>query len=63
LLIDKNAILQAFEELGEYERADEARQGLPDRLDTDEHRHLFRRLGIEPQDLFSNAPRRPTDQR
>jgi hypothetical protein len=58
VFIDKAAVLQALEELGEYEIADEARQVLPDRLDAERHRHLFLHFGIDPRDLFGHI-RRP----
>jgi hypothetical protein len=57
LLIDKVAILQAFEELGEYDLAEEARVVLPDRVDTDQHIELFLRFGIDPRDLLSRLRR------
>jgi hypothetical protein len=57
LLIDKAAILQAFEELGEYDLAEEARTLLPDRVDTEQHVDLFLRFGIDPRDLLSRLQR------
>jgi hypothetical protein len=57
LLIDKAAILLAFEELGEYDLAEEARVVLPDRVDTDQHIELFLRFGIDPRDLLSRLRR------
>jgi hypothetical protein len=61
LLIDKAAILQALEELREYELVDEAHALLPDRLDTEEHRHLFLRFGIDPRDLHGRMRARPVE--
>jgi hypothetical protein len=62
LLIDKAAILQAFEELGEYDLAEEARVLLPDRVDTEQHLDLFLRFSIDPRDLFSRLRRRPASE-
>ena len=58
MLIDKAAVMQALEELREYDLADEARVLLPERLDTDEHLDLFLRLGIDPRDLHDHVRRR-----
>ena len=57
MLIDKAAILQALEELHEYDLADEARMLLPDRIDSDEHRDLVLRFGIDPHDLHGHVRR------
>jgi hypothetical protein len=59
VLIDKAAILQALEELAEYDLVDEARDVLPDRVDSDEHRLLFLRFGIDPRDLGRARRTRP----
>ena len=60
MLIDKAAILQALEELREYDLLDEARLFLPERLDTEKHLQLFLRFGIDPRDLHGYARRRLT---
>ena len=60
MLIDKAAILQALEELCEYDLAAEADLILPDRLDTEEHRRLFLKFGIDPRDLHGRMRTRPT---
>ena len=59
MLIDKAAILQALEDLCEYDLAAEADLILPDRLDTEEHRHLLLQFGIAPRDLHGRMRARP----
>jgi hypothetical protein len=65
LLIAKAAIVQAFEELGEYDLAEEARVVFPHQVDTDQHIELFLRFGIDPQDLLGRLRhvRPPSDAR
>jgi hypothetical protein len=57
VLIAKAAIVQAFDELGEYDLADDARRLLPEQLDTEQHLDLFLQFGIDPRDLLSRLRR------
>jgi predicted PhzF superfamily epimerase YddE/YHI9 len=50
--IDKNQILDFLREQGKQDKAGQAEQQLPDRVDTDQHADLLQRFGIDPQDLL-----------
>jgi hypothetical protein len=56
--IDKQQILDLIQtrgEPGDPDKADQARDELPQQVDTDnaEHQNLLQRFGINPQDLIS----------
>jgi hypothetical protein len=51
--IDKNQILELLRSQGDQAKADQADQELPQQVDTDQHRDLLGKLGIDPQDLLS----------
>lgn len=56
--IDKQQILDLMQsqgEPGDPQKTDQARQELPQQVDTDkqEHQNLLQKFGIEPQDLIS----------
>ena len=46
--IPKNKIIDALRQRGDEEKAAQAGQELPDPVDTDQHRDLLGRLGIDP---------------
>ncbi len=50
--IDKDAILKLLRSRGEQEKADQAEQELPDKVDPDQHAGLLERLGVNPKDLL-----------
>lgn len=56
--IDKQQILDLMQrqgEPGDPDKTDQAREELPQQIDTDnaEHQNLLQRFGIDPQDLIS----------
>jgi hypothetical protein len=46
--IPKNKIIDSLRQRGDNEKAAQASQELPDTVDTDQHRDLLDRLGIDP---------------
>jgi hypothetical protein len=50
--IHKNKIIDSLRQRGENEKAAQAGQELPDTVDTDQHRDLLDRLGIDPGALL-----------
>ncbi len=50
--IDKDAILKLLRSRGEQEKADQAEQELPDKVDPDQHAGLLERLGVNPKELL-----------
>jgi hypothetical protein len=53
--IDKQQIIAKLIELGQHDKASQAEQELPDRVDTDEHAGLLDRLGINVSDLLGGT--------
>jgi hypothetical protein len=51
--IDKQQIVNLLRDRGEHEKADQAEKQLPDKVDQDEHRDLFDRIGVDADDLTS----------
>ena len=56
--IDKQQILELIQtrgEPGDPDKTDQARDELPQQIDTDnpEHQNLLQRLGIDPQDIVA----------
>ena len=51
--IDKETVLNLMQEQGKTQEVDQARQELPDQIDTDRDAGLLDRFGINPQDLMS----------
>jgi len=49
--IDKESVLKLIREQGGPERADQAQNALPDRIDTDRDAALLQQFGVDPQDL------------
>ena len=51
--INKDQIIQLLESQGNHDQAQQARQQLPDQVDTDQHSDLLHKFGLNPQDLLS----------
>jgi len=49
---DKDMILSLLRSRGEHEKADQAEQELPDKVDDSEHAGLLDKFGVNPQDLL-----------
>ena len=52
--IPKDQILQLLRDRGDDDKAQQADQELPDKVDTDQHSDLLEKLGIDPSDLLGN---------
>jgi predicted PhzF superfamily epimerase YddE/YHI9 len=52
--IPKDQILQLLRDRGDDDKAQQADQQLPDKVDTDQHSDLLEKLGIDPSDLLEN---------
>lgn len=52
--IPKDQILQLLRDRGDHEKAQNADQQLPDKVDTDQHGDLLDKIGIDPSDLLGN---------
>lgn len=51
--IPKDQILKLLRDRGDADKADQADQELPDKVDTDQHADQLQKLGIDPKDLLS----------
>jgi uncharacterized protein YidB (DUF937 family) len=51
--IPKDKILELLHQQGDTDKADQAKQELPDQVDTDQHADLLQKLGLKPQELLS----------
>ena len=54
--IPKEKILDFLRSRGDDDKAQQADQELPDKVDTDQHRDVLERLGINPEELLSKLP-------
>ncbi len=50
--IPKDKILTMLEEEGKGDQVDQAKQELPDQVDTEQHADLLQKLGLDPQELL-----------
>jgi len=50
--IPKDKILEVLRERGDHDKAQQAEQELPDRVDHEEHANLLEKHGIDPKDLM-----------
>ena len=50
--IPKEQILELLRSRGDDDKAGQADQELPDKVDTEQHADILQRLGIDPQDLL-----------
>jgi hypothetical protein len=51
--IDKAQILDLLRQQGDHDKAQQADQQLPDKVDTDKHADLLSRLGLSVPELLS----------
>jgi hypothetical protein len=51
--IDKQEIVKLLREKGEDDKAQQAEQQLPDKVDHEEHKNLLEQIGVNPQELIS----------
>jgi hypothetical protein len=49
--IPKDKIIELLRERGDHEKADQAEQELPDKVDHEEHGNLLEQHGIDPKEL------------
>lgn len=49
--IDKQQILDLLRSKGDNQKADQAQQELPDKVDPDQHADLLAKHGVDPQEL------------
>ena len=54
--IDKKQILDHLMGQGDDDKAAQAKQELPDQVDTDKDQGMLSKLGINPQDLIGKLP-------
>jgi hypothetical protein len=61
--IDKDTIIDLIRQYGQSDHVDEARQQLPDQVDTDNEadRGLLQRFGLDPQAMNSLLDKLPAD--
>ena len=52
--IDKDMILSLLRSRGDHDKAAEAEQELPDKVDDSEHAGLLDKFGVNPQELLGN---------
>jgi len=50
--IDKAQILELLRSRGEGDKADQASNELPEKVDTDQHADLLQKFGLNPADLL-----------
>ncbi|MGN6246563.1 MAG: hypothetical protein ACTHQ3_23205 [Motilibacteraceae bacterium] len=50
--IDKQQILDLLRSQGEHDKAQQAEQQLPDKVDPQQHSDLLSQLGVDPSDLM-----------
>ena len=51
--IDKNMIVSMLRERGDSEKASQAQQELPDKVDTERDSGMLQRFGVDPSELMS----------
>lgn len=51
--IPTDQILEMLQQQGKSDQVDEAKQELPNQLDTDEHPDPLQKFGLNPQELLS----------
>jgi hypothetical protein len=50
--IPKDQILELLRSRGDHDKADQADQELPDKVDPEQHSDLLSKLGVEPSELL-----------
>lgn len=53
--IPKDKILEMLHQHGNSDQVDQAKQELPDQVDTDQHADLLQKYGLNPQDVSKLA--------
>ena len=53
--VDKDMVLQLLRSRGDHEKAAEADEELPDKVDQNEHAGLLEKFGVDPKDLLGKA--------
>jgi predicted PhzF superfamily epimerase YddE/YHI9 len=56
--IDKQTILDLLHEQGDDDKAEQAEQQLPDKVDHEQHADLLSKLGIDAHELLQNLESR-----
>jgi uncharacterized protein YidB (DUF937 family) len=51
--IPKDKILEMLQQHGKGDQVDQAKQELPDQVDTDQHAGLLQKFGLNPQELLT----------
>jgi uncharacterized protein YidB (DUF937 family) len=51
--IPKDKVLEMLQQHGKGDQVDQAKQELPDQVDTDQHADLLQKFGLDPQDVLS----------
>ena len=51
--IPKDKILEMLQQQGKDDQVDQAKQELPDQVDTDQHADLLQKFGLKPEDLLA----------
>ncbi len=54
--IDKDTIINFLKEQGHHDKAQQASDQLPDKVDTDQHAGLLSKFGIDPTALLGKLP-------
>jgi hypothetical protein len=49
--IDKQEIVKLLRERGDHDKASQAEQQLPDKVDHEQHKDLLDQVGVQPQEL------------
>jgi hypothetical protein len=50
--VDKEQILALLRSRGDNDKAQQAEQELPDKVDTDQHAGMLQKFGLDPKDLL-----------
>lgn len=50
--IDKQTIVNMLRERGDHEKAQQAEQQLPEKVDHEQHSDLLNQFGVDPKELF-----------
>ena len=56
--IDKQTVLDLLHEQGDDDKAEHAKQQLPDKVDHEQHADLLSKLGIDPNELLQKVESR-----
>lgn len=56
--IDKQTIVDMLHDMGNHDKAQQAEQQLPDKVDHEQHADLLQQLGVNPQELLQKVESR-----